>query len=172
MEKLFFVNYSGLFYFLSLTFGCSFQKKEPADLILPNGDIYTVNLEHPRAKALVVVGNKIKAVLDSDEEALRWKGQETKVIDLQGAFVIPGIIDAHVHFNRAGVLMNNANLMMLADEVSLRQEIKRGVNLLDEGEGIRYEASSPDQKERLLAALWSPEGGGNLFFPEQKVSDT
>jgi len=115
---------------------CSSGSKEPADLILLNGDIYTVNPEHPQARALVIVGNRIKAVVDSDSEALRWKGNQTKVVDLKGAFVTPGIIDSHVHFNRAGALINDANLMMVSDKESLRQEIKRVVDLVDEGEWI------------------------------------
>ncbi|MCX7973448.1 MAG: amidohydrolase [Candidatus Aminicenantes bacterium] len=116
--------------------GCGQQPKKPADLILYNGDIYTMNPSQPEAKAMVIVGNKIAAVCKTDKEALKWKGEKTKLIDLKGAFVTPGIIDAHVHFNRAGALINDANLMTVADEAGLRQEIARVVSLLDKGEWI------------------------------------
>jgi predicted amidohydrolase YtcJ len=58
------------------------------------------------------------------------------VVDLKGQFALPGIIDAHVHFNRAGSLINDANLMTVADEEGLRKEIARVVGLLGDGEWI------------------------------------
>ncbi|RLE02215.1 MAG: hypothetical protein DRI99_03905 [Candidatus Aminicenantes bacterium] len=164
--KFFLVVSFSFFILMLLNLGCSTQKGQSADLILVNGDIYTVNPEHPQAKALVIIDNKIQAVLDSNEEALKWKGSKTQVIDLQGAFVTPGIIDAHVHFNRAGALINDANLMMVADETSLRQEIKRVVNLLDEGEWIteglwgayeQWALGDEGQKEKQnKKSIWRP----------------
>jgi predicted amidohydrolase YtcJ len=120
--------------FFSLT-ACT-QKPEPADLVLLNGDIWTVEEANPTAKALVVSGNKITAVCQSDTEAKRYIGDETKVIDLEGQFVTPGIIDGHVHFNAAGGLILDANLMMVSDEEGLREEIGRVVGILDDGEWI------------------------------------
>lgn len=125
-----------VFFFIGLSFNCGRQAKEPADLILYNGDIYTMNPHQPEARAIVIAGNKIVAVCKQNQEAFKWKGEKTKFIDLKGAFVTPGIIDAHVHFNRAGALINDANLMTVADEAGLRQEIARVVNLLDKGEWI------------------------------------
>ena len=115
---------------------CSQKKYPAADLVLLNGDIYTVNPSQPTAKALVIAGNKIMAVLREDSEAKKYVGKETRVIDLEGKFVLPGIIDAHVHFSQAGALINDANLMMVSDEEGLRQEISRVAKILDEGEWI------------------------------------
>ncbi len=128
---LFFCLYS-FFYFLA----CVSQPKQPADLILYNANIYTMNPSQPTARAMVVTGNLITAVCENDKDAFKWKGEKTQLIDLQGAFVTPGIIDSHVHFNRAGALINDANLMTVADEAGLRQEIARVVSLLDKGEWI------------------------------------
>jgi len=83
-----------------------------------------------------VRGNKIEAVCEQGSEAKKYIGKETKVIDLEGKFVTPGIIDGHVHFNRAGALINDANLMTVSDEEGLRKEIKRVVEILDDGEWI------------------------------------
>jgi len=116
--------------------GCSQEKLPPADLVLMNGSIYTVNPENPIAEALVVTGNTITAVCQSREEAQKYIGESTKVIDLEGRFVTPGIIDGHIHFNSAGALINDANLMTVSDEEGLRKEIGRVVTLLDEGEWI------------------------------------
>ena len=120
--------------FFSLT-ACT-PKPEPADLVLLNGDIWTVDEANPTAKALVVAGNKITAVCQSDTEAKKHIGDETKVIDLEGQFVTPGIIDGHVHFNAAGGLILDANLMMVSDEEGLRKEIGRVAGILDDGEWI------------------------------------
>jgi len=117
-------------------FGCSQRAKIPADLVLLNGDIYTVNPDYPVAKALVITGNKITAVFKKDKDAKKYIGEQTTVIDLEGKFVTPGIIDGHVHFNRAGALINDANLMTVSDEEGLKKEISRVAELLDDGEWI------------------------------------
>jgi len=116
--------------------GPEYVSDNPADLILVNGEVYTMEEDHPWASAIVVTGNKITAVLDDDAEADAFRGPDTEVIDLQGKFVVPGFIDGHVHFNRAGVLINDANLMAVADDPGLIQEMARLVILLDEGEWI------------------------------------
>ena len=116
--------------------GCSQQRSEPADLVLLNGTIWTVDAHNPKATALVLSGNKITAVCQSDKEAENYVGDETEVFDLNGQFVTPGIIDGHVHFNRAGALINDANLMMVSDKEGLRKEICRVVEILDDGEWI------------------------------------
>lgn len=115
---------------------CSRQPVEVADLILINGEICTMEPDLPQASALVIRGNKIIDVCTSDKKALRYRGPETRVIDLKKAFVTPGIIDAHVHFNQAGAMINDANLMKVSDEPGLRQEIERVVRLLEKDEWI------------------------------------
>lgn len=119
-----------------LSFTTCTQKPEPADLVLLNGDIWTVDEANPTAKALVVTENKITAVCQDDKEAEKYVGDETRVIDLEGQFVTPGIIDGHVHFNAAGGLILDANLMTVSDEDGLRKEIGRVVGILDDGEWI------------------------------------
>ena len=122
--------------FLSFINCAKEENVPPADFVLLNGDIYTVDSDNPWAKSLVIMGNIITAVCKNDKEARKFIGGETKVIDLEGKFVTPGIIDGHVHFNRAGALINDANLMMVSGEESLRVEIKRVVDILEDGEWI------------------------------------
>ncbi len=109
---------------------------EPADLVLRNGIIYTLDSECPYASALAVTGKKITAVFQNNEKAAEYIGDNTRVIDLERKFVTPGIIDGHIHFNRAGALINDANLMTVSDEKGLRKEISRLAGLLDDGEWI------------------------------------
>ncbi len=107
-----------------------------ADLILLNGDIYTMEEDHPWASAVVVTGNTIIAVLDDAAEAEAYRGPDTEVIDLEGKFVVPGFIDGHVHFNNAGALINDANLMAVADDEGLVAEMERVTGILGDGEWI------------------------------------
>ncbi len=73
----------------------------PADLIIMNGNIYTVNAALPHAEALTVSGDRISYVGDN-AGALKLKGSHTRVLDLGGKTVVPGLIDAHGHFIELG----------------------------------------------------------------------
>ena len=68
-----------------------------ADLLLFNGRIYTMDPAHPRAQALAIAGNRILAV-GRDAELRPLLGSGGSAVDLEGQVVIPGLIDAHVHF--------------------------------------------------------------------------
>jgi predicted amidohydrolase YtcJ len=66
-------------------------------LVLINGNIYTMDDENPRAEAVAIYGSRIIVVGETDD-VQRLMGRSTKVIDLQGKTVIPGLIDCHIHF--------------------------------------------------------------------------
>ncbi len=68
-----------------------------ADLLLYNGQIYTMDPAHPRAQALAIKGNRILAVGD-DHELRPLLSPGAQAVDLAGRAAIPGLIDAHVHF--------------------------------------------------------------------------
>lgn len=72
-----------------------------ADLILSNGKIITVDERFRIAQAVAVKGDRIVAV-GSDVDIAQLAGPATRRIDLQGNAVIPGIIENHAHFMRAG----------------------------------------------------------------------
>src|SRR5690625_3597575 len=65
--------------------------------IFTNGQFYTFDETIPRAGAVVVEGGKFIAVGSIDEMAARWKDENTKVIDLEGKTVTPGLTDSHLH---------------------------------------------------------------------------
>jgi len=147
---------------LAMLTSCS---KKPADLILTNGEVYTMETSQPWASTVVITGNKIIAVLDRDENYETYRGQNTRVIDLEGKFVVPGFIDGHVHFNRAGELINDANLMTIFNDKGLRKEIQRVVDILDDGEWITgglwgaYEqwALGAEKADRKRQKRWEPD---------------
>jgi len=85
-----------------LTFAQSFELDKDAPVTLyKNARIYTNDLRAPWAAAMLVRGEQILAVGDEDEvSALAEKG--TRIVDLEGHFVMPGFNDAHVHLGSAG----------------------------------------------------------------------
>ncbi len=80
--------------------GCA-PRVEPADLVLHDGKIATVDGARPSAQALAVRGDTIVA-LGTDEEIKPYIGERTQVIDLAGKLAIPGFIDSHLHFMGVG----------------------------------------------------------------------
>lgn len=67
-----------------------------ADLILLNGKIVTVDQHFTIAEAVAIKKDKIIAV-GSNKEIRKLANKRTKIIDLEGRTVIPGLIDAHAH---------------------------------------------------------------------------
>lgn len=72
-----------------------------ADLILRNGKIISLNPQESVFQALAVKFNRIITV-GSNSDVDKYGGEETKIIDLLGKTVIPGLIDSHGHFINEG----------------------------------------------------------------------
>src|SRR5262245_28973545 len=70
----------------------------PADLIFFSGNIYTVNDHEPRAEAIAVREGKLVFV-GSNADAAKFQGEATRVIDLGGRTVVPGLTDSHCHLS-------------------------------------------------------------------------
>ena len=81
----------------------------PADLVLTNGKIVTVDDQVPEAQAMAVNGDTI-AALGSNQDMQRYVGPGTKVVDLHGALATPGIMEAHAHFTGIGDAARNLKL--------------------------------------------------------------
>jgi predicted amidohydrolase YtcJ len=83
-------------------YGCSgvsllaFLRVQESELILHNGNIWTVDVKQPRAQAVAISGGRFTAV-GSDREILALAAGRTRKIDLGGRTVLPGFIDAHSH---------------------------------------------------------------------------
>ena len=110
--------------------------KSPADLILINGQIYTLEESQPWAKAVVVTGNRITAVLDRDSQISKYKGPNTQIVDLEGQFVMPGFIDAHVHFAGYSAQQHDIQLMNVDSDEGLVKELRRVVEHIGPDEWI------------------------------------
>ena len=86
-------------FFLSATWSATVFAQS-ADTILTNGKIVTVDDQFRTVQALAIQGDRIVATGGNDE-VQKLKGPATRLIDVQGRTVIPGLIDNHAHYMRA-----------------------------------------------------------------------
>jgi len=75
---------------------------DPADLVLRDGTVYTVDPRQPRAEAVAIRGGVIVFV-GSSRGARAYVGPATRVVDLAGRTVVPGFTDAHAHLANIGL---------------------------------------------------------------------
>lgn len=134
---------------------------DPADLILRNGLIYTVDSTNTLTEAVAIRGGKFVFV-GSNRDVARFKGKQTRVIDLKGQFVLPGFNDNHVHFASAAQFLE-FNIMRAATQQEFLARVRDVVARLPKGEWIlggywgaydqgpagnaRREPFSPDMRE-------------------------
>jgi predicted amidohydrolase YtcJ len=100
---------SRLYLLLFLPALAAAQQQQPADLIVTNARIYTVDEGHPIADAMAVRGGKVQFV-GSTGAAMALRGASTRVIDLAGRTVIPGMVDAHGHVDNLGLALRTVDL--------------------------------------------------------------
>ena len=81
----------------------------PADLIVTNARIYTVDEGRPVAEAMAIRGGRIDFI-GSVRGALAHRGSATRVLDLAGRTVIPGMVDAHAHLRGLGEALRTVDL--------------------------------------------------------------
>src|ERR1044071_7206477 len=74
--------------------------QQKVDTVVTNGKILTVDAQFRVVEALAINSGRIVARGTSAEMA-RYAGPNTKIMDVKGATVIPGLIDNHFHFPRA-----------------------------------------------------------------------
>ncbi|MCZ6918029.1 MAG: amidohydrolase [Gemmatimonadetes bacterium] len=108
------------------------QADRPPTRVLVNGRIWTADAARPWAEAVAIRDGRILAV-GSEAEVLAAAGADADRQDLDGGFVVPGFIDGHTHFNRAGSLLLGANLLDVADDASFRRRVSEADDRLPPG---------------------------------------
>ena len=93
MQKLFFL-------LLAISIASCAPEKLPADLLIKNATIYTVDKDFSTANALVVKDGKILEIGLKPELELKYNIKKT--YDAKGNTVVPGLIDAHAHLYGLG----------------------------------------------------------------------
>jgi len=149
----------------------SAPKGKPADLILTDAHVYTLTWGepgldgtpardapyadgqwHPDARAVAMRAGRIVYV-GSDKGALALRGKQTRVIDLDGATVIPGLVDSHTHFIELGAKLESVDLTHVTTE-------EQAVALVAE------RAKSVPKGEWIFGAGWD-EGAWANHYPDK-----
>ena len=95
------------------------KEAAPADLVIKNAKVVTIDKDNSRAEAVAFKGEHIVAVT-TDKKIDRFIDEEiTRVIDAKGRLVVPGFNDAHVHFG--GIEEFNAIFAMTACDKGFNQ---------------------------------------------------
>ncbi|HYR74869.1 MAG TPA: amidohydrolase [Pyrinomonadaceae bacterium] len=108
---------------------------EPADLIFTNANVYTANDQQPRAEAVAVKMDRIVFV-GSNAEAKKYQGGNTRVIDLHGVTVLPGMTDAHHHLEGVGFREMTLNLEGITNLQDFLAKVKARVAQAKPGEWV------------------------------------
>ena len=144
---------------LTFVTGCAEEPGEPvipedASLILINARVYTLHWDepgldgaimpgaprdaggwYPDARAIVTRGAEILFV-GSNVDAMQFEGKSTRVIDLKGAAVIPGLVDSHTHVFGLGALLDQVNLVGVETEEEAVELIIERAKSVPKGEWI------------------------------------
>lgn len=145
---------------------CNQSEQAVADLVLINGHVVTMDSSQTTANALAVSDNTIMEV-GSKSEIRSYIGDQTKVLDLEGSLALPGFIDNHTHFERAGELLLGINLLEVSDEQGLIREVKAARERLPEsawivgGQWGAYEqwerdSRASEQKQDMVTESFQP----------------
>ena len=116
---------------LALLAACA-DERGTADLLLHGGRIYTQDPATPWVEAMVVSHGRIEAM--GDDEAIQSRYQARETADLQGRFVMPGFVDAHVHPLHGGFQLLQCDLSA-ATSVEALLDVIRGCHEADPGGG-------------------------------------
>jgi len=107
----------------------------PADLVLTNGRIVTVEDGQPEAEAIAISKDKIQAI-GSAADIKSMIGPSTQVIDLKGQLAIPGFIESHGHFGGVGGAQLQLNLMNVESWDKILMMVAEAVSRAKPGEWI------------------------------------
>ncbi|ENX37610.1 amidohydrolase [Acinetobacter courvalinii] len=130
---------------------------EPADIIFTNGEIYTPN---GWVESLAVREGIILAI-GNNKEIASYRGNNSKILDLKGASVFPGLHDMHVHPTSAGVEQFTCSLPYRATPTEILSQVSKCVQKAKPGEWIiggnwSSSAFKPGQQTREFLDKVSP----------------
>ena len=120
---------------LLFSFAPAATRVEPADLVFINANVYTANDKQPHAEAVAVKGDRI-VFAGSNTEVKKYQGAQTRVIDLHGATVLPGMTDAHHHLEGVGFREMTLNLEGITNLQDFLVKVKARVDQAKPGEWV------------------------------------
>ena len=125
--------------------GASTAAGRPApDVILRNAEVLTMDSRQARATAIAITDERISAV-GSDRRVATTAGPRTRVVNLRGRTVVPGLIDGHTHAIRGGQTFAQETYWL--DETSLESALQKL--------GAEAAAKGPEQWTTVIGS-WHP----------------
>lgn len=123
------------------------QKPGAADLVFKHGVVYTGNDRQPTAAAVAVKNGRI-LFAGSDREVEKYVGSNTRVVDLKGKTMLPGLTDAHHHLSGVGFREMTLNLEGVESLEAFLAKVKTRVNEKQPGEWVTGRG--------WIETFWSP----------------
>ena len=149
---------------------------QEAGLILRNAVVWTVDDDNPRAEAIASLGANIIYV-GTNAGVEKFRGNRTRVIDVDGKLVIPGFNDNHVHFESTGRLLYGLNLLDVSDQrgfVSRIREVHERYapgTWITLGDWSAYETWAEGDVAKAGREVNPDDLYGNFFLPNKSMID-
>ncbi len=122
--------------FAAISFAACGTSVQPAELVLRNGKIVTMDSAKPEAQALAARGDTIVAV-GSNDDIQPYIGSTTQVIDLAGQLAVPGLTDAHGHFTGTGQAKMSVDVMNVRNWDEIVARVAEAAKKAQPGEWIQ-----------------------------------
>lgn len=110
---------------------------QTADLLVEGGKIYTMDTAQPQVSALAIKDGRIIA---AGNDLRSYAGPSTQRLELNGAPVIPGMIDCHVHMEGLGELLETFDLRHVKTIAEVAAIVRKAARATAKGEWIRGRA--------------------------------
>ena len=104
--------------------------------IFTNGKIYTLDSNQPIVETVVVENGRITDIGSHQDMMLQWGRSGSKVIDLQGDMVTPGMIDSHLHISGVAFNILDLNLIGVTSKDEMLYKIKEKAQTIPEGQWL------------------------------------
>ena len=139
----------------------------PPDLLLIDAKVWTGEAAQPAAEAVAITAGRIAAV-GSTRDLLATKGPATRVIDLHGRRVVPGLIDAHMHFENAVQWFYEVRLMDVDREPVMLERLAAATKRVPKGMWI----TGTDWGGAAMRTAWKAgDHGFTAFTPSLAAID-
>src|SRR5690554_3403540 len=145
-----------LFTSMSLCLFVRCSEKVPADLIVHNALIYTVDIDFTTGQSFAVSNGRFVEIGNSDYILEKYESND--VVDLQGAYVYPGFIDSHAHFLGYGLSFGQADLTGMNSFEDLIQAV------------VQHREDNPDQSW-IIGSGWDQNRWEGKAFPNKEKLD-
>jgi predicted amidohydrolase YtcJ len=144
-----------------------------ADWILDNGRILTLDPRRPVARALAVAGGRVVAT-GTRADTRPWRDRRTRVVDLRGATVVPGLVDTHAHLDREGLKSLYPSLARCRSIADVQAVVRRQAARTPKGQWIvTMPVGSPpfyqDAPGALAEGRWPTRADLDAAAPDHPV---